>query len=268
MPISVIRLSFAVLRKETRELLFFFSGTHSSSKTRILLYINFYSYFKAATTASSEDMGGKITVRKGEIPQQEKTHGDTSLAFEIQKWKLDVLSLLPPPPPPASPLSNASVFPHLFFPITICSSALLKFWHCSLSLNKAQDKNIKPIPIWKGTSSSASRSTSGNSTGALASRPKCNQCLSVVLLCHSASSDISLWQGQVRWAWRRECEKPWVHSSWCTLNWPSLQHIVTARLPCGGLPEWSVLCSSVFKNLPATIQITFKIPKHIFLCFA
>ena len=49
-----------------------------------------------------------------------------------------------------SPLPNASVFPHLFFPVTICSSPLLKFWLCSLSLNK-DDKSLKPVPIWKGT---------------------------------------------------------------------------------------------------------------------
>lgn len=54
-----------------------------------------------------------------------------------------------PPPPP--PLSHASVFPHLFFPIAFCSSPLLKFWHCSLCLNKEDDKNLKPVPIWKGT---------------------------------------------------------------------------------------------------------------------
>lgn len=45
--------------------------------------------------------------------------------------------------PPTHP-SNASVFPHLFFPITVCSSPLPKFWHHSLSLNKDDDKNLKP----------------------------------------------------------------------------------------------------------------------------
>lgn len=53
--------------------------------------------------------------------------------------------------PLPSVLSNASVFPHLFFPFTMCSSPRLKFWHSSLSLNREDDKNLKPIPIWKGT---------------------------------------------------------------------------------------------------------------------
>lgn len=37
-----------------------------------------------------------------------------------------------------------------------------------------------------------------------ACQPSQMQCLSVILLCHSASTDISLWQGQVWWAWHRD----------------------------------------------------------------
>lgn len=124
--------------------LFFFNIQFKQNR-RSWLYIHFYSYFKAVTPASRKEVGGKITVRKGEIAQQQKTDGDISLAFERNgNWMF--FPFFPP-----SPLSNASVFPHLFFPITICSSPLLKFWHRSLSLNKDDDKNLKPIPIWKGT---------------------------------------------------------------------------------------------------------------------
>lgn len=83
-------------------------------------------------------MRGEITVRKGESSATKDRWG--YISGLRKKWKLNVLSLLSPPPRPP----NASGFPHLFFPIAVCSSLLLKFWHDSLSLNKDDNKNLKP----------------------------------------------------------------------------------------------------------------------------
>lgn len=163
--------------------------------------------------------------------------------------------------PPPSLLSNASVFPHLFFPFTVCSSPRLKFWHSSLSLNRDDDKNLKPIPIRKGTlcqiplpsldilggevhgcvdadsSLLLFHSTTRNGLRSMGAQD-CSLQLTQrqCLLCHFAFSTISLWQGQVPWA-AVGLQWPTHQTDWlCNVSycipalWPSAQVVCPAHL--------------------------------------
>lgn len=117
---------------------------YSSSKTEGIIYVTPFIVISKLSLLLAGKRWGKIAVEEKET-QQQKTAGNISLAFERNgNWMFFYF-------PPPSLLSNASVFPYLFFPFTMCSSPRLKFWHSSLSLNREDDKNLKPIPIWKGT---------------------------------------------------------------------------------------------------------------------
>lgn len=161
----------------------------------------------------------------------------------------------------------------------MCSSPRLKFWHSSLSLNKDDDKNLKPIPIWKGTlcqiplpsvdvlgrdvrgcadavsslllfhSTRNGLSSMGAQDHSLQLTQK--QCL----LCHFASSAIPVWQGQVLWA-AVGLQWPTHQTDWLCSE---LLHPCTVAICPSGV---SCTPKSLEKHL-STFQST-SIPKHIF----
>lgn len=160
----------------------------------------------------------------------------------------------------------------------MCSSPRLKFWHSSLSLNRDDDKNRKPIPIWKGTLCQIPLSSvdvlggevhgcaDADSSLLLFHNTTRNGLSSVVaqdhslqltqrqcLLCHFASSAIPLWQGQVPRA-AGGLQWPTYQTDWLC----SLSYCTVAICPSG------VSCTpkSLEKHL-STFQST-SIPKHIF----
>lgn len=130
----------------------------------------------------------------------------------------------------------------LFFPIyfflSLCSSPRLKFWHGSLSLNREDNKNLKPIPVWKGCLCqiplpsvdvleercmavwklivhycSSPTALQGMASGSWEHSTTLQMNQRQCLLYHFASSAISLWQGQVLWTWHRTHGQPGVCSS-------------------------------------------------------
>lgn len=175
-----------------------------------------------------------------------------------------------------SPLSNASVFPHLFFSyryLFLSTAQILtpppqlkqkwqKSWAKShlkrvlvpdpsspcACVERQRRVAVQTLPAhWcssphaAGTESPLSDSTTGNGLmGAQEHLPavlNAMPALSFRLLSHFSVAGPGLW------AWHREREHPWVRSSWCTPNWLSLQHAVIACLHCVHLPKWSVLPS-------------------------
>lgn len=83
-------------------------------------------------------------MRKGDTATKDRWEYVSGL---WKKWKLDVLLL-----PPALTSIQYFCFSPIYFFLSLCVSLhVSNSDNSSLCLNREDDKNLKPIPIWKGT---------------------------------------------------------------------------------------------------------------------
>lgn len=125
-----------------RNWIFFFFNVQFKKNRRKYLHNPLYSYLKAVTAASREEMGGNSS---------EKRRHSSKIQMGIYLWPLKEMETGCSFTSPRLLFYPMLLFFPIYFFLSLCVPLHVSNSHSSLSLNRENDKNLKPIPIWKGT---------------------------------------------------------------------------------------------------------------------